>query len=919
MVGPEILSTAGKAASPLLSRLAAKLAHSLLFRYQVQRTVRKKTGIALPGRAFRRWLRRVAEVELKQPIEETGVRLARDLDATLSVYFEWAVQRDRLSKSVAIVESVYDSVLALSPDPEARVLQASWSSSRHSALVARLMVDHRSLAGLSRQDAAALLRRYSGARRSVRLSAFHTDVDALNESLSGISGRLPQVPSGEVRVLVAPFGAGKSEVAEAWHLAQVDVFDGQPDSPQPVWVDAAELTDRSLEEVLVAIADRDLIRTSGVAVVIDGLDEVDGERAVRLVDQAKVVATASPRCSFLLTCRPGVIAADSIVVDWPGLTTEEAVRLITAVAGTEPSTWSWDPILLDTISRPFFALAVGVSMKAGRLPTGQAELIRLLVERALADAPTSALAVTDASRYLALRQLGENLTDSGGQADGLDFRTRALARETTLVRARTSGAVEFSLPIFQQWFAAQSLLEQPLRVRQLSGDPLLFDRWRWAIAVACLAADDEHVDSILAACFAGNPGAAAWVIARIAEGHDWRSETAIDESQAGVRVLRATRACIDAIGELAPLYFPVRSSTQPITLGVRARGSILTLGWRLKAGSDDEVVDLPSSVHPLQTGVDRTEWLPDRSGPIPEGGEWPWRIVQERFAGQTIKILETHPKLGPRFGIWHVESMYAAARQLGSKPTMMFNPIPVTEIRAAAGRFLSVVDNPRSAAYQTGRSVIPGQLIVDLMDWLSELDLEELRRPLPAPDVDPAQSTGWVWGLYSDAQMQAFYAEAYGQACVAYDEAVSSVFASFSWSMGAGADGEFGVVGDLSYKSGTSFGARAPGITTARVPISQLAEIAAQFGENAKIAANGRALITRSADDRKRSWIHELARNRQSAFVNAGPFSRPGGVADSIANRTDHSRPASELAANWLCDDMKALGLAQGTFPQLDR
>lgn len=108
-------------------------------------------------------------------------------------------------------------------------------------------------------------------------------------------------------------------------------------------------------------------------------------------------------------------------------------------------------------------MAAGVVLAEGVRPAEQADHIRRLVERALADAPTNAVAVAPEERFEALKRLAFNLTDSGGERDGLDFRTRNVVRETTLVRSRLTGACEFSLPIFQQWFAAQAMLSDPGR------------------------------------------------------------------------------------------------------------------------------------------------------------------------------------------------------------------------------------------------------------------------------------------------------------------------------------------------------------------------------------------------------------------------------------------------------------------------
>lgn len=915
MVGPELVIAVGEPSLALLSRLAGKLTRSFRLRFRVQRAVRKRTGISFPRRAFRRWLRRVADGDMLRPAEISGASLAADLDQSLGLAFEWAVQGDRRSKALSLVESTYAAVLELVTEPEARLLQASWSRFRHVDLLDRLVASSGTFTGLSRRDAAELLRRYSFARRSVRLAAFGVTAERIEGSFTATRSRVPDIPAGAIRVITGPFGSGKSEVAEAWHMECLETFENDPGHPHPLWLGASDLVHRRLEDRLADLMGSDLVNESGVAVVIDGLDEVDAQVASRLVEQSQVFVSVHTNCCVLLTSRPGVVDSQPFALEWKGLTRDEAMQLVNAVAGNEPSSWSWEDAFVESISRPFFALAAGVVLAEGARPAGQADLIRRLVESALADAPTNAAAVAPGERFEALKRLAFNLTDSGGERDGLDFRTRNVVRETTLVRSRSTGVCEFSLPIFQQWFAAQAMLSDPAGAAELCAAPETFDRWRWAIAVACLAADQSQLDALVAACYRGNTGAAGWVLQQVSEGHHWVSESGVDRGSVGTRLLTATRSTIDALGVLAPLYFPVRSATESFTLGVRVDGSSVTLGWRTWSESSDQVLELPADVHPLNFKAERQDWVPDRSGPVPEGLEWTWRLVQERIAGRTLDILNGHPQVGPRFGVWHAESMYDAARQLMRMSSVRFEPMSAVEVRARAQEVLDLLGDPETGVLRLGRRDISGTVIRDLADWLDSNSGAQLKRALPAPDVDPALSGGWVWGLYSDVQLQSFYAEAYEHSCVAYDEAVASLFSRFAWSMGTGAGGDFGVVGDLSYRSGTSFGARAPGIVTARVPLERLGELAAE--RSGYLSQNGRALVTLSPDDSTKSWVELMMRETWSTGSRRNPFARYG-VTTSVADLSHHRRPASQIAARWLFNDLKAVGMASGTFPQLD-
>lgn len=383
------------------------------------------------------------------------------------------------------------------------------------------------------------------------------------------------------------------------------------------------------------------------------------------------------------------------------------------------------------------------------------------------------------------------------------------------------------------------------------------------------------------------------MLQQVSEGHHRISESRIDRGSAGPRLLTATRSTIDGLGTVAPLYFPVRSATEPFTLGVSVNGSSVTLGWRTWSGSSDQVLELPADVHPLNFEAERHDWVADRSGPVPEGVEWSWRLVQERIRDRTLYILNGHPQMGPRFGVWHAESLYDAARRLLRMSSVLFEPMSAAEVRARAQEVLDLLGDPKTGVLRLDGRDIPGTVIRDLAARLDSTGVAHLERALPAPDVDPALSGGWVWGLYSDVGLQSFYAEAYDNGCVAYEEAVASLFSRFAWSMGTGADGAFGVVCDLSYRSGTSFGARAPGIVTARVPLERVGQLAAE--RDAYVSQNGRALVTLSPDDAKKSWVETMMRETWSRGSRRNPFTRHG-VTTSVAGLSHHRRPASQIA-----------------------
>src|ERR1019366_1944491 len=119
---------------------------------------------------------------------------------------------------------------------------------------------------------AVWLRRRSKERRRIRLAAFDVNAEAIALSLSMVDDLVPVIEPGSFRVLVGPFGAGKSEIAEAWHLQALDELDD--DGPLPVWIHARDVaTGGGLDRAVGARVGLSQITSRGVQVVIDGLDE----------------------------------------------------------------------------------------------------------------------------------------------------------------------------------------------------------------------------------------------------------------------------------------------------------------------------------------------------------------------------------------------------------------------------------------------------------------------------------------------------------------------------------------------------------------------------------------------------------------------------------------------------------------------
>ncbi|MEU0265689.1 hypothetical protein [Nocardioides sp. NPDC006303] len=776
----------------------------------------------------------------------------------------------------------------------------------------------------NRRECADRLLRASDARRRDRLAPFQIEPAALEPEFAALRGRLPNVAPGEVRVLVGRFGSGKSETAEEWHRQAVTAYGEGRENRIPLWVDAVTAA-RQLDNPFVAEGhDRD----DAVLLVVDGLDEVDGSEAERLLRDVRL-CVADGNSAAMVTTRPNVLDPGLDGVDAGLLTEDEARELIERLSDRRHWTYSWPRELLDSVRSPFFALAAARRLGSGDVGRGEADLIRGLVEEALSRASGQS-ATSEGGLFSLLVHAAASLTDNAGQDDGLNFLERQRLRATRLVTI-DGGQVRFPLPIFEQWFAAQSLLEPGVEVAARFAGPSSFSRWRWAIAIAILSAQARQIDAILAVGFDRNVGAASWIVQEVSKHRGWREPSAstIPQAEAERRLLAAVRTWADGLGPASGQLLPVAADGGGVQLGVRSGpGRFLAIGRRVGSFAEDACTVLPNDVHPL-VPIDQIPagWWPIQTGVVDSGALWPWSAVQHWVARAVIPMLEGHDVLGPDDGVWACERSWRAARILTGRRGMLHDPIPMDEVRE---RVADHIDPLRGAGVNIETDpvqitiegkVITGFDLVRLGQVATASGPPLLARPVPAPDVRPTDGGAWAWNLYSRPTTVAFCAEMMGLACQAYDEALEGPLRRFGWSLGRGAGGPFGILGITRFRGTGLRWEDRPVMEYVQVPVAMFEELA---DHRALIrSANGRAafLPALSDDDASVWWedtrekAEERIRGEFRLRSECGPFWRMSSASSVI--ETNHERPASQRAAKWIFDDLKKLGAAEGTSPQL--
>lgn len=919
MSGMGAVAFAGKVAAPFAASAAKSLGRKLAYRWKLEKRVKKRSSFNYPRRQFRAWLKTIKPLDLEEPVEVGAARLAVSLDRWLCENdAAWEALPARGSRALHLVSAVYVELLAAESEVTRDQLSELWATRRNEDLIATLVVAGRGHLPVDDDDLAVWLRRRSAERRAERLLPFALTVDDVATAFAALPGKVPEIDSGKVCVLIGPFGSGKSELAEEWHLGCVRDLELGSGAPIPVWLDAQTLQGADLTRAVVEQVGEGTYRDRGVAVVIDGLDLISGAAAELIGRDAHVFVAGDPRSKFVLTTREGVLLPGDDDVAVPELTDDEARDLVEGLASHRHATWSWSSELSESVRRPFFALAAGSVIASGGAPTGQVELLVKLVQRAL----TKGLTATGSSEmYTAMGKAAIGLTRSAGLNDGLTFQERQLILTTRLVLlVKEGGPVRFALPIFEQWFAAEVLTNDDGVLAEALAGPGAFDRWRWVIAIALLGADAVRCDELMSAALNLNPGAGAWLVEQVAPRQRlWGDGNgpALDPAESRARLRAATRSWLNALGDLAPKVLPVHSHADPFRLGLNVDGRRLSISWTVP-GTEDEVVALPDGMHPFL--MPPPGWNGFSGSNAGDGNLWPWVLLRDWTARRTLDALDQLDEVGPEDGVWRQEFRYMVARNLTSTGSIRNPPISRAAVLAEVEAKLDSAQGDRRSRFGVGRMTHTYDQLVQYQAWLRS-GTGDLKCPLPVPDVDPPDARD-ITDMYSHNRMSEFCAEMLGQGLQAYDELADSLFGTFGWSLGMKAGGPLGAVGTVEFAHSGLLG---PVLMYRLLPMDLMAEY---FDSSAGfiISANRRVAMhpdhtvwpMNSNDvDREHQW--EQITTWLAGRPNAGPFA--GTAYSEVHSVIDchHVRPASLFAAKAIFNDLERLALGTGTFPQLSR
>lgn len=632
------------------------------------------------------------------------------------------------------------------------------------------------------------LLRQSHDRQCRRLLAAGVPADRVDEVrlLIGSQVVLPNVPAGAVRLLTAPMGHGKTELAHHRHVRDIELAQGDPAAPWPVWLDAHDVT--NLVDNFKGAAE---LNTRGYAIVLDELDGLSPRRATHLLDTAHELVAGWPLCSVLAASRrqplPGVHTA-SIPV--PPLDPEYGRRVAMAVANMDLPGTTWSSQIRACLTVPLFAIAVGARVATGaRVPASTTELLRSLAQHSLSNAH---IVLTD-QLVNALMTIAVHLADTGAglEIGTLPLQVTAEVEQTPLV-TRRDNTIVFVLPVLEHLFAAQALRHKTVPLdRAASG--AAFEYWRYALAIAVKTASAIEADLLMAELVRLNPAAASWVLDETTPfSVRTDSATALREllglPDSSNRPLPAPEhPALTAASRLREATSTWREALHPLGDLLEPDDTI----WHARLYPNGlEIVETSQQIPQtslsggvqlleVQAGPYSENWVSRTIGPIPDGptGRWIWS--RDRIARSLRPLLDQRGLPADPDGTIAAERIWRLARAVTGTRTSDFAPLQPGSVQEAIATHLAEAARYDDACWSTGRdSYTTGDL-----RWLA-YRIADLKSPVvfPHPQADQPGG-GWNHTGYSPAAMLDLVKHVFSSALVSYKDLVDRNFPQMATSL----------------------------------------------------------------------------------------------------------------------------------------
>ncbi|MET9243886.1 hypothetical protein [Nonomuraea sp. NPDC003709] len=713
------------------------------------------------------------------------------------------------------------------------------------------------------------------------------------------------VPEGQLRVLVAPMGTGKSERAARWWQDGLDICADRDEVGIPLWLEARTLGGKGLAGAVTEALGGDPHRP--LRVVLEDVTWLPVKDANRLLDEARDLVGIWERMRILATSRPGPIVTEDERVDmapWPPAQGAELVDLIV----TDGLRGVWTPEIDDLLTSPLLALAL-----AARLATGRTA--KVSPSRLLADLATTIL---ERERPQDLEQSWDLLTRLAARAIATQAAvpvTALGAREPQLWALTDSGlavadndGLRFTLPVFEHHFGAEALRAGIIEV-ETAASGAAFPLWRYPLT-QFLTEDPHGGDEVVARIARTNPGAASWLLDEVARSQltppsasprPWETAPARpNETDPSVRAGRWLRDAVEALlagfGDCGTQLSRHHDGLL-VQWGTRiVEDPVYGAGLILAEANAKVAPDLVAHNIEIHSDIRRHGWNRWTSFSLPTGplGRWYWARDRLRNAlaslvrQQRLPVPDTSPLATERE--WGLAQHIIRIFYRRTVPSR----IPLDELTTAIEEMMVKVNGSVRSTWSSGTARLDSDDIRWMQARLSRHH-DDLTSPRPAPDLSPSGTTRWRWRQYSPDLTRTIVTHVFQDALTGYHDLVTTNFPAFGSALGLFSSLPLRAEGNI--------------IIDVQDPGDDDAIWYALKPDPASSPQTPRAdfTFTQSPQPLRDHASAAAFRHRRSSFH------RPASHLSELP--TGNELAATDLAYHWLATDLQALGWWTGALP----
>lgn len=558
--------------------------------------------------------------------------------------------------------------------------------------------------------------------------------------------------------LVGGFGTGKSH--SVLILAQKMIrnyLDGQLQYI-PLFISANELYRKhgTIQEWVAGVA-----AGGNYFIFVDGLDEVEYTQAESLANEVSYLRELWVGSRLVITSRPmSFLDNDSIPVAL--LTKAERLALFCLVSGEkiedgERALGHLEQRFDKTLFTPFFCIIYAIYRGEPKAwAKNDIDLITAFINKSLAT-----LRHRNFKAYMGLERIAMVSVSLGlqhiHQTEVANTDVNELM-QTGFIDVSCDEYIEFPLPIVAQWLAADAIRHGEISINKILENHQMLINWRYSLSILFGLVNFEESLRYITLIVRKNPAIASIIIK---EGIRFgQLDTLPPIEECGKRLYNCMQIWADSLDQLSKYIAPIDSNGKVITLGIDVIGGDIATSWSNDGSGEADVIFLP--------GQDLVDWGGEMTvRGTPAQATWPWIITFEYLVDKMEKVIKRRELFLPD-SVMQAEYIWDITGKLANRGSLDEREIELSSILKYNQHMQNI--------FIFGGEEMQLDTYFNLVDDLICRGEKTILPPYPVSDRP--NTSGWVWGAFSQARMLEKVRYVYANALLEYKQLVETIFST---------------------------------------------------------------------------------------------------------------------------------------------